>query len=789
MKRIVLLAFASFAFYSLTAQTFGWGKTLETNLDTYAKEIKSDSIGNIYALYTYTDSVFINGQAYSSHSANKNRFRNAALLVKYNNTGTVQWVRNIWSSETGNTPNFAQGQTTVNYMEVDKSGNVYLQGSSVGFTYVDTLTMYHGFAGYSNPIEKKYAFLAKLDAAGNGIWTKRFNSGYHGYATTVMGFGISPDETKLYSFAHNDTMSIDYLYDDIGGNFMLEFNATTGALLQDHAYNQSGLSIAAPAVKLIASNASVYFSFRTYGLNPVTVIAAFNRNNLSSVSTRSINGRLGDLEIFKDTLYFSGINSGDEVFLSKYHYLTSQTIWTKKSNAFMSWGSANPAEIIDFDINENGEILLNGFAKFGSNFTFDNVPFGITAFETQFTAKLDAQGNYLWHNKASFIRDNYPLATLFLDSTAYITGNFNVFSANRDSAVFGNTVLNPRENNVGGYDAYLVQIKVNASLNAEINLPDTVTLCQGDSLTLAGIVTGGSGTYTYRWLNGKFTLSDSTAAQPTAFPYQDTTYYFTVSDGINTAIDSVRINMSNSFPLFAFFFPKDSAAGYAFVPGFGPTDADSVFWDFGDGTTSTDYWPYHVYANQGVYVVSLYLSNFCGASIFIDTVDASCPGTDAVFNYSFGAIPNEIVFSNQSSTPTAFINTQWDFGDGNTSTTVNPTHTYAALGTYNVYLTITDSCGTDSAFQQVVITALNTKEQALTGLNIFPNPVLNQINIQLQNAQPFGYKLMSNTGQIILENKNALGEVQVDLNHLPAGIYFLQVKSGNKVQVKKLIKL
>lgn len=47
---------------------------------------------------------------------------------------------------------------------------------------------------------------------------------------------------------------------------------------------------------------------------------------------------------------------------------------------------------------------------------------------------------------------------------------------------------------------------------------------------------------------------------------------------------------------------------------------------------------------------------------------------------------------------------QWDFGDGATSTTQNPAHTYASAGDYSVTLTVTDDAGaTDSSTQTVTV--------------------------------------------------------------------------------------
>ncbi|MCP9236976.1 PKD domain-containing protein [Lewinella sp. JB7] len=70
----------------------------------------------------------------------------------------------------------------------------------------------------------------------------------------------------------------------------------------------------------------------------------------------------------------------------------------------------------------------------------------------------------------------------------------------------------------------------------------------------------------------------------------------------------------------------------------------------------------------------------------------------------FAATPSEsayreISFSNRSVSATDFV---WDFGDGNTSTEANPTHTYAADGDYTVSLTATDKLNATDQTTQVI---------------------------------------------------------------------------------------
>ena len=67
-------------------------------------------------------------------------------------------------------------------------------------------------------------------------------------------------------------------------------------------------------------------------------------------------------------------------------------------------------------------------------------------------------------------------------------------------------------------------------------------------------------------------------------------------------------------------------------------------------------------------------------------------------------------FTDQSSDPDgSIVAWSWNFGDGSTSTAQNPSHTYAAAGTYTVSLTVTDNDGaTDATSKNVTVSSGST---------------------------------------------------------------------------------
>jgi PKD repeat protein len=120
--------------------------------------------------------------------------------------------------------------------------------------------------------------------------------------------------------------------------------------------------------------------------------------------------------------------------------------------------------------------------------------------------------------------------------------------------------------------------------------------------------------------------------------------------------------------------------------------ATQSFWDFGDGSTDTVANPNHTYASSGTYTVCLITTNICGADTACQTFNV-CPLPFTNYTYTI----NQLAVTFAATSTNGPIIWHWDFGDGNTSTLQNPTHTYAAPGIYATCLIASNGCGADTA--------------------------------------------------------------------------------------------
>ncbi|MDQ3047178.1 MAG: PKD domain-containing protein, partial [Bacteroidota bacterium] len=127
--------------------------------------------------------------------------------------------------------------------------------------------------------------------------------------------------------------------------------------------------------------------------------------------------------------------------------------------------------------------------------------------------------------------------------------------------------------------------------------------------------------------------------------------------------------------------------------------ANSYFWDFGDLSTLADTSnfgsPTYTYPTLGSYTATLIINKGTPcADTSIQAVNISylnagyahdapaCEGTAVNFNDTSSVDPSSTI-----------TNWDWNFGDGNTSTTQDPAHIYTAGGTFNVVLITTSAAG------------------------------------------------------------------------------------------------
>lgn len=144
-------------------------------------------------------------------------------------------------------------------------------------------------------------------------------------------------------------------------------------------------------------------------------------------------------------------------------------------------------------------------------------------------------------------------------------------------------------------------------------------------------------------------------------------------------------------------------------------NADYYEWDFGDGSVSTEKDPTHTYKATGNYTVTLKAyekkHNNCGT--FSEQIAVSLNGenpgdgtTPPTANFSFTGsnqyAPATMNFTNLSQNASSY---SWDFGDGSTSSSQNPSHTYSTPGTYSVTLQATNNIGSD-----VITKTVNVKQ-------------------------------------------------------------------------------
>ena len=267
--------------------------------------------------------------------------------------------------------------------------------------------------------------------------------------------------------------------------------------------------------------------------------------------------------------------------------------------------------------------------------------------------------SYLWSNG-----DTDSLSFVLLAGNYYVNVTDKLGCASSDTIIISNSPI------------------------GEVDLGDDKEICQGDSVKIKA-----PNFSSYTW---------STADTNSYIYAKNTgTYSVTVLDKYGcSSSDTVQVNM-NPVPVVSFLFNNICEGDTVNFSNL--SSGGEYIWGFGDKTYSLDKSPIHIYDSAGTYTVLLMaidnngckdtssqtLSVYAQPLIFIDaSLTAGCPAL-------------VVDFTNNTLDGLSY---QWDFGDGDTSTNVSPSHTFIQSGWYDVSLTAisTNGCMGSEIFPQLI---------------------------------------------------------------------------------------
>lgn len=269
----------------------------------------------------------------------------------------------------------------------------------------------------------------------------------------------------------------------------------------------------------------------------------------------------------------------------------------------------------------------------------------------------------------------------------------------------------------------------------------------------------------------------------------------------------------------ALFYPVYDSTGYGvnFVDiSYADSPIAAWMWNFGDGNVSSQQNPSHVYSATGEYTVTLtiFSSDSCVNTfevlVYIEesSVNGDC---QAYFYPTFDGTLTVKFYDLSMPTPNSW---DWNFGDGSTSNLQSPEHSFADTGVYNVtlYANAEDSCVSAFAMDihlyqiskggnyageiikayaiQQSTTAIEDIENNSINLSLYPNPVVNTLNVDFAEIKHNTIIQIYNTnGQIVYMNKvENTKKVKINTQDFSKGLYIMKVIDNGKVNSVKFIK-
>jgi len=217
-------------------------------------------------------------------------------------------------------------------------------------------------------------------------------------------------------------------------------------------------------------------------------------------------------------------------------------------------------------------------------------------------------------------------------------------------------------------------------------------------------------------------------------------------------------------------------------------------WDFGDGVTSTDPVPTHLYPNPGSYTIKLVVTDTTTCNKTDATEQTILVSGRPTANFSYGPNPpvanTPIIFTN-TSTPDG-VRFVWDFGDGDSTvqTSLDTTrHLYNSTDTFLVCLVAFNQYGcTDTLCKPVatLIHPLLDVPNAFTPGRVGQNGIVKVMGFGITRLV---FRIYNRWGQMVFQSNDPDlgwdGTYQGNLQPLGVYAYTLEAEFSNGTRVNK----